>query len=184
MCWRRAIGTATFFAFLGGAPHLVIGIMGRSSAEYGAWFALSAFGYMVGNLIAARMSPRFGVDNMIRAGIGLQIVGAVISIVLSTLFPLGGPETVFPAQVLLSCGNGIFLPNAIAGAISVRPQAAGTASGLTGFAQMGVGALAAQAMSTVIAHSSTAQPLGWTMLALAVIAMVLFVTLVQPTPKR
>ena len=179
-----AIGTATFFTFLGGAPHLVIGIMGRSSAEYGAWFALSAFGYMVGNLIAARISPRFGVDNMIRAGIGLQIVGAVISIVLATLFPLGGPETVFPPQVLLSCGNGIFLPNAIAGAISVRPQAAGTASGLTGFAQMGVGALAAQAMSTVIAHSSTAQPLGWTMLALAVIAMVLFVTLVRPTPKR
>ena len=72
-----AIATATFFAFLGGGPHLVIGIMGRSSAEYGAWFALTAFGYMIGNLIAARLSPRFGIDNMIRAGIGLQIFGAV-----------------------------------------------------------------------------------------------------------
>ena len=179
-----AIATATFFAFLGGGPHLVIGIMGRSSAEYGAWFALTAFGYMVGNLIAARMSPRFGVDNMIRAGIGLQIVGAVISIVLATVFPLGGPETVFPAQFLLSCGNGIFLPNAIAGAISVRPQAAGTASGIAGFVQMGLGAVAAQAMSTVITHSSTAQPLGWTMLVLAGLAMILFVILVKPTPRR
>ena len=35
-----AIGTATFFAFLGGGPHVVIGIMGRTSAEYGLWFIL------------------------------------------------------------------------------------------------------------------------------------------------
>ena len=179
-----SIATATFFSFLGGAPHLVIGIMGRSSAEYGAWFALTAFGYMIGNLIAARLSPRFGVDNMIRAGIGLQIFGAIASIALAHAFPLGGPETVFPAQFFLSCGNGIFLPNAIAGAISVRPQAAGTASGIAGFAQMGLGAIAAQAMSTVIEHSATAQPMAWTMFALAVLAIVLFVILVRPTPTR
>jgi DHA1 family bicyclomycin/chloramphenicol resistance-like MFS transporter len=179
-----AIATATFFAFLGGGPHLVIGIMGRSSAEYGAWFALTAFGYMVGNLIAARVSPRFGVDNMIRAGIALQILGAVASIALAHAFPLGGPETVFPAQFLLSCGNGIFLPNAIAGAISVRPQAAGTASGIVGFVQMGLGAAAAQVMSTVIAHSTTAQPLAWSMFALAALAMVLFVLLVRPAATR
>jgi DHA1 family bicyclomycin/chloramphenicol resistance-like MFS transporter len=179
-----AIATATFFAFLGGGPHLVIGIMGRTSAEYGAWFALTAFGYMVGNLIAARVSPRFGVDNMIRAGIGLQIIGAVLSIALATAFPLGGPETVFPAQFVLSCGNGIFLPNAIAGAISVRPQAAGTASGIVGFVQMGCGGLAAQAMSHVVAHSSTAQPMAWSMLLLAGLAMILFVVLVRPTPTR
>lgn len=176
------IATATFFAFLGGGPHLVIGIMGRSSAEYGAWFALTAFGYMIGNLIAARLSPRFGIENMIRAGIALQILGAVISIMLATAFPLGGPETVFPPQFLLSCGNGIFLPNAIAGAISVRPQAAGTASGITGFTQMGLGAISAQAMSTVIEHSATAQPMAWTMLILASIAMTLFVLLVR-APK-
>jgi DHA1 family bicyclomycin/chloramphenicol resistance-like MFS transporter len=118
---------------------------------------------------------------MIRAGVGLQIFGAVLAIVLATLFPLGGPETVFPAQFFLSCGNGIFLPNAVAGAISVRPQAAGTASGIVGFVQMGTGAAAAQAMSYVIAHSATAQPMAWSMFALAVLAMILFAVLVKPT---
>jgi hypothetical protein len=49
---------------------------------------------------------------------------------------------------------------------------------------MGLGAVAAQAMSTVITHSSTAQPLGWTMLVLAGLAMILFVILVKPTPRR
>jgi DHA1 family bicyclomycin/chloramphenicol resistance-like MFS transporter len=175
-----AIATATFFAFLGGGPHLVIGIMGRSSAEYGAWFIMTAFGYMVGNLVAARMSPRFGVDNMIRAGVGVQIFGAVLSILLAVLFPLGGPETVFPAQFFISFGNGIFLPNAIAGAVSVRPQAAGTASGITGFTQMGLGAVAAQAMSHVIEHSQTAQPLAWAMLLLAGGGLLVFLWLVRP----
>jgi DHA1 family bicyclomycin/chloramphenicol resistance-like MFS transporter len=178
-----ALGTATFFAFLGGAPHLIIGIMGRSSAEYGAWFALSGLGYMVGNLMAARLSPRVGIDPMIRAGIWVEIAGTLLGIVLAVLFPFGGPETVMPPQFLISCGNGMLLPNAVAGAISVRPQSAGTASGIVGFVQMGMGALSAQAMSHVIEHSATAQPLAWVMFVLAGLAMVAFVTLVRPAQK-
>lgn len=179
-----AIATATFFAFIGGGPHLVIGIMGRTSAEYGAWFMLTAFGYMLGNLFAARMSPRYGVDAMIRGGVAMQIFGALLSIALAAAYPYGGPETVFPAQFFISFGNGIFLPNAIAGAVSVRPQAAGTASGITGFMQMGLGAVAAQAMSYVIEMSQTAQPMAWAMLLLAGAALALFVWLVRPEKRE
>ena len=51
-----ALGSATFFAFLGGGPHVVVTMMGRTSAEYGAWFAITALGFMLGNLSAARLS--------------------------------------------------------------------------------------------------------------------------------
>ena len=37
-------GSCTFFAFLGGGPHVVVTMMGRSSAEYGLWFAISSIG--------------------------------------------------------------------------------------------------------------------------------------------
>ena len=40
-------------------------MMGRSSAEYGLWFALTSVGYMSGNFTASRLSQRFGVDAMI-----------------------------------------------------------------------------------------------------------------------
>ena len=52
--------------------------------------------------------------------------------------------TIFVPQMIIGFGNGLLLPNAIAGAVSVRPQAAGTASGITGFMQMAIGAVAAQ----------------------------------------
>ena len=174
-----ALGTATFFAFLGGAPHVVIAIMGRTSAEYGTWFLLTSSGFMLGNYIAAKVSTRFGIDPMIRAGIAFQLFGSVLAVAFALSWPDGGPWTVFAAQVFLSFGNGLFLPNTIAGAISVRPQAAGTASGVTGFVQMGMGALAAQAMSHVIATATTALPLAIAMLVLSVAATIALVLLVR-----
>ncbi len=39
MCWPARSARRTFFAFLGGGPHVVITLMGRTSAEYGVWFA-------------------------------------------------------------------------------------------------------------------------------------------------
>ena len=44
-----------------------------------------------------------------------------------------GPAIVFVPQMIISFGNGLLLPGAIAGAVSVRPQAAGTAAGIIGF---------------------------------------------------
>src|SRR6202023_2904134 len=60
-----AANSAMFFVYVGGAPHVVVTMMGQSSAVYGVWFAVASFGYMTGNFIAARTSARFGVDRMI-----------------------------------------------------------------------------------------------------------------------
>ena len=43
---------------------------------------------------------------------------------------------------VVGIGNGMSLPNAIAGSVSVRPDLAGAASGLTGSLQIGAGAVA------------------------------------------
>ena len=67
-----ALGSAPFFTFLGGGPYVVVTLMGRSSAEFGLWFAVTSFGYMSGNFTASRLSQRFGVDAMIMAGVGVR----------------------------------------------------------------------------------------------------------------
>ena len=95
--------------------------MGRSSAEFGLWFALMSFGYMSGNFTASRLSQRFGVDAMIMAGIVFELIGAGLTVLLVATKPEAGPAIIFLPQLVISYGNGLLLPNAIAGAVSVRP---------------------------------------------------------------
>ena len=174
-----ALGSAPFFTFLGGSPHAVVTIMGRSSAEYGAWFALNSIGYMGGNYAAARLSMRHGVNSMVWWGIFITIGGALIAAALAWVAPHWGPAIIFLPQLVMSFGNGMLLPNSIAGAVSVRPQAAGTASGVTGFVQMAIGAAAAQFASHVLAEAMTPLPMAMVMLIFAVATAAAFGLLVR-----
>lgn len=174
-----ALGSAPYFTFLGGGPHVVITLMGRTSAEYGAWFVLSSFGYMSGNFTVSRLAQRIGVDAMIMAGILCEVAGVCLTGLLIATLPDAGPEIIFLPQFIISYGNGLLLANAIAGAVSIRPDAAGSASGLTGFMQMAIGAACTQIISVLLAHSTTAMPLAWMMLVVIVMALVSFRVLVR-----
>jgi DHA1 family bicyclomycin/chloramphenicol resistance-like MFS transporter len=174
-----ALGSGPFFVFLGGSPHAVITIMGQSSAAYGAWFAINSVGYMAGNFGAARFSQRYGVNAMIWWGTAISIAGGILSCLLSWLVPHWGPAIIVGPQLIMSVGNGMLLPNSIAGAVSVRPQAAGTASGATGFVQMAIGAAAAQYGSHLLADATTPLPMSIAMLAFAVATGLAFGLLVR-----
>ena len=174
-----AFGSATFFAFLGGGAHVIITLMGRSSAEYGVWFAISSVGYMAGNFTASRLSTRFGIDRMIWAGIAFEAIGVVAATALAVFAHDWGPAIVFLPQMVVNYGNGLLLPGAISGAVSVRPQAAGTAAGIIGCAQMALGAAIAQYAGTLMAESASAVPLAVLMVGLAVALGLTFAVLVR-----
>lgn len=171
-------GSATFFAFLGGSPHLVVTLMGRSSAEYGVWFAISAFGYMAGNFFASRLATRLGVERLILRGIVIEIVGVALATGFAAV-PQWGPAVVFLPQLIISLGNGVMLPGAISGAVSVRPQAAGTAAGITGCVQMTIGAATTQYAGTLLVGASSGMPLAILMVALVVATAVSFAPLMR-----
>jgi MFS transporter, DHA1 family, multidrug resistance protein len=174
-----AANSAMFFVYVGGAPHVVVAIMGRSSAVYGVWFALASIGYMAGNFFAARTSARFGIHRMIWWGTLLTLIAVVSEVALVLIWPDGGPATIFVPQIVISIGSGLLMPNALAGAVSVRPQAAGTASGFTGFLQMGLGALSAQAVSHLLDGATTALPMVLVMLGFSIAGLAAFVGLVR-----
>jgi DHA1 family bicyclomycin/chloramphenicol resistance-like MFS transporter len=169
-----AFGCAPHFTMVGGGPHVIITLMGRSSAEYGMWFMISSLGYMSGNFTVSRIAQRFGLDTLIIAGLVVELIGAVITVVLFASYPDGGPAVVFLPQFIISYGNGLLLPNCIAGAVSVRPEAAGTASGVIGFIQMGTGAASVQIVSMFLLGATTAMPIAWIMLAVVLMAGVSF----------
>lgn len=180
------LGTATFFVFLGGSPYVIVTLMGRSSAEYGIWFAFSSIGFMAGNFAASRWSLRHGIDTLIWWGIVAELIGIALAIGVAAVAPQWGPAGVFLPQMMISFGNGLLLPNAIAGAVSVRSQAAGTASGITGCVQMGLGAAVTQLSGHVMAGASSAVPMALMMAAIAVVMVVAFLMLLKrrPDPPR
>ena len=169
-----ALGSAPFFTFLGGGPYIVVTMMGRPSIEFGFWFALTSLGYMGGNFLVSRLAQRLGVDAMIMAGIGIEFIGAILTIGLVAVAPDAGPVIIFVPQAIIAFGNGIMLPNAIAAAVSIRPQAAGTASGITGFTQMALGAAATQTASIMMSHVATPMPMAWMLAALVIATAIVY----------
>jgi DHA1 family bicyclomycin/chloramphenicol resistance-like MFS transporter len=172
------LGSAPFFSFLGGGPHVVVSMLGRTSAEYGLWFFVPSFGFMAGNFAVSRLSGRLGIDALIWWGIAFTIAGCLLNALVYIAFPGWEMATIFLPQVIIGFGNGLLLPTAVAGAVSIRPQVAGTASGLTGFIQMAICAGAAQLSGHAIARASDAMPMLLLMLffgiatAAAVLALV------------
>ena len=158
--WGYTLATsfisAMFFSFLAGAPYVMIEIMGRSPAEYGFFFALVPSGYILGNFITARFAVTTGQNRMLLTGMLIGLVGVGT---MAAAFALGliHPLALFAPMFLIGAANGLVLPNGIAGAISVKPDAAGAAAGLSGSFQIGFGALVAPIVGSLL--STTVWPL-------------------------
>jgi DHA1 family bicyclomycin/chloramphenicol resistance-like MFS transporter len=163
-----ACASAMFFAFQAGAPFLVIGVFGVSETVYAAWFLLGGMSYMAGNGVAGRFSRRVGVDGMIRIGNAVALVGGLLALALA-LVPVQHPAAMFVPLMFIAAGNGLVIPNAVAGAVSVDVKAAGAASGLAGFCQSGLSTLVSFAVGSIVA--TTALPIGLAMTLIALAAI-------------
>jgi len=117
---------------------------------------------------------RFGGERMLV--IGQAIVLAATAVQLT--FWLAGilsPLALFLPMMVVTIGAGMFLPNATAGAISVVPGLAGSASGMMGFLQMGFGALCTIAVGAWLGDSEG--PLILTMAAMALASLLSLIAL-------
>jgi DHA1 family bicyclomycin/chloramphenicol resistance-like MFS transporter len=173
--WGYALTTAfvsaVFFAFLAGAPYVTIEVMGRSPAEYGFYFAFVPSGYLVGNFVTGRFATRWGPNRLIVAG--MLLVSLSIATVATT-FAAGfmHPLALFAPMFLMGAGNGLVLPSGIAGAVSVKPELAGAAAGLSGSLQIGFGAMIAPIVGATLA--ATVWPLIAIMAACSALAVISF----------
>lgn len=166
-----AFCTGTFFAYLGGAPFVGSEIFGMEPFWLGLVFGVPAIGYMVGNFLTGMYATRFGINRMVLAGC---LIAALASLVILMLFliGLGTPYTFFGMMVFIGLGNGLCIPNATAGMLSVRPHIAGTASGLGGAIMIGGGAALAVLVGLLLTPESGADPLLWLMLLTAIAGVI------------
>ena len=167
MC--AAFASGAFFALLGGASFVGTTIFGLSPVWNGIALGAPAIGYAMGNFLSGRFSVRLGINKMALIGTGITIAGLGRSVLL-TLAGLIHPLVFFGFCTFLGLGNGLILPNVMAGSISVRPHLAGTASGLGGAIMIGGGAALSQVAGSILTVESGTLPLQLIMLGTSMLA--------------
>ncbi len=170
-CLAAAFSSGAFFAYLGGAPYVGSQVFGLSPAVLGLYFGAPAVGYATGNFVSGRYSARLGINAMVLYG-SLICGGGLLVLSILTLAGLTTAEVFYAFFVFVGLGNGMVLPNATAGMLSVRPHLAGTASGLGGAIMIGGGAALSALAGILLTEGAGAMPLLWLMLSTSAAAIV------------
>jgi MFS transporter, DHA1 family, multidrug resistance protein len=149
---QSGFSTGTFFAMGAAASFLMKDYLGRSASEFGAYFMLFPCGFLTGNFLSSKLSHRFSVETMVLVGASVNMFASAVQAVL-LLTGHVTPLAIFVPGMLTTLGQGLALPNGQVGAIRVMPSLAGTASGISVFFQMFLGAVFAE-MYTILADGT------------------------------
>ena len=178
-----SFSTAIFFAFVSGAPYLMNGLLERPASEYGLWFMGVPALFVVGNFAASRLLNTLGLDRSIVLGAILCAITLAVAAGLFGMLPLT-PALLFVPAYAISFFQGLVIANGVAGAINASPAAFGAASGLLGFTNMTISAVAAQVTGTLVRDSV------WPMIAImalcagAVLILLPMIRRRAPMPDR
>ena len=158
-----AATTATFYAFLAGAPIVLKGY-GIGPDGIG-WFIMAVpVSYILGNFMTSRLIAQAGESRVMAWGQALTLGGLVVMLALG----LGGVQTALAVALpllLLGFGHGLLNPPALAGTVGVVPALAGSAAAVAGLMQQLTGATGGYLVGLVPHHGAV--NLGWMMLAFA-----------------
>ncbi|MEO1732283.1 MAG: multidrug effflux MFS transporter [Pseudomonadota bacterium] len=137
-CLTFSIGA--FYGFLGGAPLAAAVLFDLSPTALGIGMGSITGGFMFGNFLSGKFGKRYSLTTMMIAGRLTACCGLIVGL---CLFAAGVSHVLvlFGPAVMTGLGNGLTLPAANAGAMSVRPTLAGSASGLSGALTVAGGAI-------------------------------------------
>jgi DHA1 family bicyclomycin/chloramphenicol resistance-like MFS transporter len=173
-CASAAFASGAFFAYLGGAPYVGSEVFALSPAVVGLYFGAPALGYFFGNWISGRFSVRVGINAMILYGAFISAAGLTLSL-LCFLVGFKTAVVFFGFMTFVGLGNGMVLPNATSGMLSVRPHLAGTASGLGGAIMIGGGAALSALAGALLTGGNGAYPLILIMLITSILGVLAIV---------
>lgn len=173
-----ALCSGAFFSYLGGAPFIGSAIFGMSAGVLGLYFGAPAIGYAFGNYLTGRLAQSHGINTLVLWGCIVNVLGIALS-VLVFLAGMGTPLTFFGFMTFVGLGNGLVIPNATAGMLSVRPHLAGTASGLGGALMIGGGALLSALAGSMLTIETGAYPLLYLQLATGIAGVISIIYVIR-----
>ncbi len=135
-----ACSTTAFYGFMSASPFIFENYLHRPTQEVGLYYLVLMGGVALGSLCANRVAGRLTNRRAMRIANLLAIAGAAL-FALADIFDWLTVPTIVGPVALFMVGAGMASPFALAGSVSVNPQAIGSASGMYGFVQMGYGML-------------------------------------------
>ncbi|MGI9388155.1 MAG: multidrug effflux MFS transporter [Methyloligellaceae bacterium] len=165
-----AFSTGAFYTFLGGAPLVAKAVFQISTAELGVYMGTITAGFVFGSFLSGRFAARFELTTMMIAGRLVACTGLVIGLALLFL-GIVNLYFFFTACACVGVGNGLTMPSSNAGAMSVRPELAGSAAGLSGALTVGGGAVMSAITGTILTEENAAVALLAMMLLSSVLGL-------------
>jgi len=142
------------FAFLSGSAFVLIDVLGVAPEHFGLYTAVTAGGYLLGNMTSIRLTNQLHPDQVLLYGL-VTTVAAGMAMALLAWNQIYSPWAVILPQTLFMVGTGMVLPQTMAGALANHPTMAGSASALLGFIQMSAAATA----GALVGHLHDGTPL-------------------------
>lgn len=146
LCMAFSVGA--FFAFLGGAPLVASTVFQIPPATLGFIMGSITGGFVLGSFLSGQCAGRYALTTMMIAGRIVACAGLAVGLVL-VLAGIIHEVSLFGACIFVGLGNGLTMPSSSVGAMSVRPELAGSASGLSG-ALTGAGGAVTSAVTGAI----------------------------------
>ncbi|AXI77690.1 multidrug effflux MFS transporter [Peterkaempfera bronchialis] len=173
-----AFAFASLFAYVSGSSFAIQQVYGASPQTYSLLFGVNSVGLVAfGQLNGKVLLGRFRAHRVLLLGLGLMAASSAALVLLVTLTDAGLPW-IAAALFVLASSLGLVMPTTTALSLQRAPHAAGTASALLGTVQFAAGALSPALAG--LGSGGTALPMAAAMLAMALLAAVVFLAFCRP----
>lgn len=168
LCLAFSIGA--FYAFLAGVPLVASVRYDLSPGLLGIAMGSITGGFMFGSFLAGRFASRYRLTTTLIAGRVVACAGLSVGLLLHVV-GVDHILALFGPCLSVGVANGLGMPSANMGAISVRQQLIGSAAGLAAAIGVAGGALMSWVAGAVLTPGNAGYALLSVMLALATIAL-------------
>ena len=136
------------FAYIAGAPVVIMTQFGFSNYVYAAVFASTALSLSAGAFVNARWAQQFGGSQGVF--LAAQALAAIVLVIISTAVSPSNAWELLPPLLVFCFARGVISPNISYLAISMNRSHAGLASATLGFGQLLLGAAASAVVAGLL----------------------------------
>ena len=153
----NALSYGAIFAYIAGAPVVVMDRLGYSSFVYATLFATTALSLTLGAYSNASFGRRgLGGDQLVMPALCMQAVANVALLFAIHSLPWLRPVIAIPALMLFCFSRGMASPNLVYLGVSGHRENAGLAAAMIGLSQLLVGAAASAVVAALLPRNGMA----------------------------